>query len=202
MFTLDIFLKGEHYCQNHRHLSEGRTLLPKSLNFPALTNLHLQFFAFSASYIDRAEPFSGCKRLNNLVIKGCTFAYQVLRFPVWLSIIDVLLTVMTWCFLHQIFVLILLREFLFGFSLEAILLLLKKYIFMHLSGHLTQTHLHSFLIGSKGLTNVQSLTVTANTLQVTYSLVFFEALFFYFAVKIFFFFFCPFFLGGENFVKA
>ena len=55
-----------------RHLPEGRTSLPKSLNLPALTSLHLECFAFCASDNDRAEPFSGCNRLNNLVIRSCT----------------------------------------------------------------------------------------------------------------------------------
>ncbi|KAJ1424744.1 Leucine-rich repeat domain superfamily [Sesbania bispinosa] len=49
-----------------------KTLFPKTLNLPALTSLHLQSFAFSASDNDRAEPFSAFARLNSLLIHYCT----------------------------------------------------------------------------------------------------------------------------------
>ncbi|RHN48976.1 putative leucine-rich repeat domain, L domain-containing protein [Medicago truncatula] len=47
-------------------------MFPKSLNFPALTNLQLWHFAFSAEDNDRAEPFSTFNRLNSLVLHDCT----------------------------------------------------------------------------------------------------------------------------------
>ncbi|KAL4358878.1 hypothetical protein S245_026107 [Arachis hypogaea] len=53
----------------------GSTLFPKSLNLTALTSLHLQHFTFCASgggVSDRAEPFSACERLSDLVIDHCT----------------------------------------------------------------------------------------------------------------------------------
>ncbi|XP_057425452.1 putative F-box/FBD/LRR-repeat protein At1g78760 [Lotus japonicus] len=55
-------------------LSE-RTLLPKSLNLPALTTLHLEHFAFCANDNDRrAEPFSSFKRLNSLIVGSCSLS--------------------------------------------------------------------------------------------------------------------------------
>ncbi|KAK7351215.1 hypothetical protein VNO77_10506 [Canavalia gladiata] len=50
----------------------GSTLFPKSLNLGALTSLHLQHFTFCKSDNDRAEPFSACNRLNDLIIDHCT----------------------------------------------------------------------------------------------------------------------------------
>ncbi|KAL1310200.1 hypothetical protein AAHE18_17G230900 [Arachis hypogaea] len=53
----------------------GSTLFPKSLNLTALTSLHLQHFTFCANgggASDRAEPFSACERLSDLVIDHCT----------------------------------------------------------------------------------------------------------------------------------
>jgi len=47
-------------------------MFPKSLNFPALTNLQPCHFAFSAEDNDRAEPFSTFNRLNSLVLHDCT----------------------------------------------------------------------------------------------------------------------------------
>ncbi|KAK2437083.1 F-box/LRR-repeat protein [Trifolium repens] len=50
----------------------GRTLFPKSLNFPALTFLHLGNFAFCAGDDGRIEPFSLFNKLNSLIIDNCT----------------------------------------------------------------------------------------------------------------------------------
>ncbi|XP_027354129.1 putative F-box/FBD/LRR-repeat protein At1g78760 isoform X2 [Abrus precatorius] len=50
----------------------GSTLFPKSLNLGALISLHLQHFTFCNSDNDRAEPFSACNRLSDLIIDHCT----------------------------------------------------------------------------------------------------------------------------------
>ncbi|XP_061371774.1 FBD-associated F-box protein At5g18780-like [Gastrolobium bilobum] len=50
----------------------GSTLFPKSLSLAALTSLHLQHFTFCASDNDRAEPFSACNKLRDLIIDHCT----------------------------------------------------------------------------------------------------------------------------------
>ncbi|PNX93299.1 F-box family protein [Trifolium pratense] len=48
------------------------TLFPKSLDLPALTNLQLGNFTFCVGDNDCAEPFSILNRLNNLFICDCT----------------------------------------------------------------------------------------------------------------------------------
>ncbi|KEH24405.1 hypothetical protein MTR_7g108910 [Medicago truncatula] len=64
--TLTYFKLGIYSGVGHE------TMFPKSLNFPALTNLQLWHFAFSAEDNDRAEPFSTFNRLNSLVLHDCT----------------------------------------------------------------------------------------------------------------------------------
>ncbi|XP_057425718.1 F-box protein At4g22280-like [Lotus japonicus] len=51
--------------------SRGSTLLPESLNLPALTTLHLGKFTFCSSGNNRADPFSAFKRLKSLIIDRC-----------------------------------------------------------------------------------------------------------------------------------
>jgi len=48
-----------------------KTLFPKSLNFPLLTTLDLENFAFCGSENACAEPFSAFTKLNSLVISNC-----------------------------------------------------------------------------------------------------------------------------------
>jgi hypothetical protein len=50
----------------------GRTLFPKSLNLPALTCLHLGNFAFCAGDDGRIDPFSAFNKLNSLIVDNCT----------------------------------------------------------------------------------------------------------------------------------
>jgi hypothetical protein len=51
----------------------GKTLFPKSLNLPALTNLELDNFTFCASdNAECAEPFTAFNSLNSLTICYCS----------------------------------------------------------------------------------------------------------------------------------
>ncbi|GAU41867.1 hypothetical protein TSUD_366140 [Trifolium subterraneum] len=61
---LSVNPKGRH--------NYGRTLFPKSLNLPALTCLHLRNFAFCAGGDGRIEPFSAFNSLYSLTIDNCT----------------------------------------------------------------------------------------------------------------------------------
>ncbi|CAL0325264.1 unnamed protein product [Lupinus luteus] len=47
------------------------TILPESLEFPALKTLHLECVNFTTSGNDYPEPFSACKMLNTLVVEDC-----------------------------------------------------------------------------------------------------------------------------------
>ncbi|RHN61703.1 putative F-box domain, leucine-rich repeat domain, L domain-containing protein [Medicago truncatula] len=58
----------------HRGLyyNNQKTVFPKALNLPVLTNLDLTSFAFSSDGNDYAEPFSAFGRLNSLAVRDCT----------------------------------------------------------------------------------------------------------------------------------
>lgn len=55
-----------------RYYNNQKTVFPKALNLPVLTNLDLTSFAFSSDGNDYAEPFSAFGRLNSLAIHDCT----------------------------------------------------------------------------------------------------------------------------------
>jgi len=52
-----------------------RNGLPKSLTLPALTSLHLEYFEIQSDDNGHAEPFSACKKLNNLFIEDFYLHY-------------------------------------------------------------------------------------------------------------------------------
>jgi hypothetical protein len=55
------------------HNGKGHeTLFPKSFNLPALTSLQLESFTFCVGDNDCAEPFSIFNKLNSLLISDCT----------------------------------------------------------------------------------------------------------------------------------
>jgi hypothetical protein len=49
----------------------NETFFPNSLNLPALTFLSIRYFIFRSGDDGRAEPFSGLKKLNSLIIRFC-----------------------------------------------------------------------------------------------------------------------------------
>ncbi|GAU23643.1 hypothetical protein TSUD_304180 [Trifolium subterraneum] len=66
-------------CQTLTHLKlsiyngiHNETMFPRSLSLPALTNLQLEHFTFCVGDNDRIEPFSTFNRLNSLCISNCT----------------------------------------------------------------------------------------------------------------------------------
>ncbi|KAJ1431165.1 Leucine-rich repeat domain superfamily [Sesbania bispinosa] len=88
-FKFDAFIDGHHQkyimffscespCHSLKYLNLSlrkamRTIvLPKSLNFPQLTECHLKGVTFPSSDENGyAEPFSTCKKLNTLAIDDC-----------------------------------------------------------------------------------------------------------------------------------
>ena len=162
---------------------EGRTPLPKSLNLPQLKSLHLHHFAFCASDNDQAEPFSGCKRLNDLVIKHCTLsdAKDLCVSSTTLSS----LAISTRC---SHFYEIMRYRGLYFYEIVLSTPSLRSFAFEgarlpNLSGSnlssVEEVHIDSNILSRdsksptilldwlKGLTSVLSLTVSANNLQVT-----------------------------------
>ena len=157
-----------------RRLPEGRTALPKSLNFPALKSLHLRHFLFHASDSDRAEPFSRCNSLDNLVVESCslrdakvlcissaTLSSLALNPGYYDSYDIVLSTPNLRCFafkgspLHH----------LSGSSLSSVEQVDIDAEILSRDYSKSPSILLDWLIG---LTNVQSLKVCTNMLQVTY----------------------------------
>ena len=155
-----------------RHLPKESLSFPKSLNLPALTSLHLRHFSFHASDNDRAEPFSGCKRLNNLVIASCTL-WDAKILCISSASLSSLAFRPRSCDLYEV---VLSTPNLRSFAFEGVL-------FRYLSGRnlssVERVHIDADVLSRDsnspsvlldwliGLTNVQSLTVCANTLQVT-----------------------------------
>jgi len=52
-----------------------RNRLPKSLNLPALTSLHFDYVGIQTDDNGHVEPYSACKKLNNLFIEDFYFHY-------------------------------------------------------------------------------------------------------------------------------
>ncbi|RHN62632.1 putative leucine-rich repeat domain, L domain-containing protein [Medicago truncatula] len=63
---LSLYPRGSTHIHNYT-----KTLFPKSLNFPFLTTLYLENFAFCGSENGCAEPFFAFTKLNSLVISSC-----------------------------------------------------------------------------------------------------------------------------------
>ncbi|KAK7283000.1 hypothetical protein RIF29_12182 [Crotalaria pallida] len=166
------FLKLSLYHEND---SDKRIVFPNSPNMPSLTSLHLANVAFCARGDYVVDPFSTLKSLKNLIISHCTLRYK----PYIICISSATLSSLT----------IRSRDEKDNYAVElSTSNLLSSFAFegvpsMHLLGnglsHVKQVYIDAYTLRNSSqdppqvllqwlrkLTNVQSLTVTANTLQV------------------------------------
>ncbi|KAK7282259.1 hypothetical protein RIF29_10903 [Crotalaria pallida] len=157
----------------HNNILSKGIVFPESPNLPALTSLHLQNFAFCATDNDVAEPFSTLKKLNNLAIDDCT-----LKDAQILCISSDSLKSFTIFSKNPRFYKIELsaprlsyfafngvpRQHISGSSLSSL-----QQVKVDASIHNISSEQASIVLNwLRELANVQSLTVTANTLQILF----------------------------------